>query len=235
MYIASIACNIGKSHWKTPAQWMYYYLLDADWASNALSWQWVAGANSNKKYFANQENINNYCHTTQTASFLAIDYSDFETLEVPEVLLETMVPELNTPLPKSDELSIDKNLPTLIYNFYNLDPFWKKDQEVNRILLLEPSHFKKYPVSEKTIKFILALAKNITNIQVFVGEFNDLTVQSVIEKIYYKEHPLNNHYTGVEEPRDWMFSVKGYYPSFFSYWKKFKKEIKNNIKKDESY
>ncbi|MGK0279044.1 MAG: deoxyribodipyrimidine photo-lyase, partial [Litorivivens sp.] len=36
MYIASIACNVGQSHWKAPAQWMYYYLLDADWASNAL-------------------------------------------------------------------------------------------------------------------------------------------------------------------------------------------------------
>lgn len=61
MYIASIACNIGQNHWKHPAQWMYYHLLDADWASNALSWQWVVGANSNKKYYANQENINTFC------------------------------------------------------------------------------------------------------------------------------------------------------------------------------
>ncbi|MGK0127529.1 MAG: deoxyribodipyrimidine photo-lyase, partial [Candidatus Azotimanducaceae bacterium] len=30
MYIASIACNVGQSHWKKPAQWMYYNLLDAD-------------------------------------------------------------------------------------------------------------------------------------------------------------------------------------------------------------
>ena len=38
MYLASIACNIAKSHWKHPAQWMYYHLLDGDWASNSLSW-----------------------------------------------------------------------------------------------------------------------------------------------------------------------------------------------------
>ncbi|MCB0847212.1 MAG: deoxyribodipyrimidine photolyase, partial [Bacteroidetes bacterium] len=37
MYIASMACNMGKSHWKVPAKWMYYHLLDGDWASNALS------------------------------------------------------------------------------------------------------------------------------------------------------------------------------------------------------
>ena len=53
MYVASLACNIAKSHWRLPARWMYYNLLDADWASNALSWQWVAGANSSKKYIAN--------------------------------------------------------------------------------------------------------------------------------------------------------------------------------------
>ena len=43
MYVASIACNIAQSHWMIPAKWMYYHLLDADWASNSLSWQWVAG------------------------------------------------------------------------------------------------------------------------------------------------------------------------------------------------
>ena len=35
---------------------MYYHLLDGDWASNALSWQWVAGSNASKKYYANQAN-----------------------------------------------------------------------------------------------------------------------------------------------------------------------------------
>ena len=49
MYVASIVCNIAQSHWINPARWMYYYLLDADWASNSLSWQWIAGSNSNKK------------------------------------------------------------------------------------------------------------------------------------------------------------------------------------------
>jgi len=65
MYTASVACNIGRYHWREPARWMYYHLLDADWASNACSWQWVAGAFSQKKYFANQENINKYAGTNQ--------------------------------------------------------------------------------------------------------------------------------------------------------------------------
>ena len=132
MYIAAVACNIGKSHWRVPAKWMYFHLLDADWASNALSWQWTAGTFSSKKYYANQENINKFCATRQHKTFLDVDYSKFDELAVPEVLRETENPVLTTELPKKEPLEIDNLLPTLIYNFYNLDPFWKPDIQANR-------------------------------------------------------------------------------------------------------
>jgi len=120
---------------------------------------------------------------------------------------------------------INEARPTLIYNFYNLDPIWKKEISANRILLLEPSHFEEYPVSQKTINFLIDLSNNIENIQIFVGEFKELKSSYNLGSIYYKEHPLNNHYQGTENQRDWLFSVKGYYPSFFAFWKKCKKEI----------
>jgi len=226
MYIAAICCNMGKSHWKVPAKWMYYHLKDGDWASNALSWQWVAGSNSNKKYVANQDNINKYCYTDQKDTFLDVPYEAFDNMDTPEVLKDLVTPELKTSLPDSDEISIDTDKPTLIYNFYNMDPAWRADEDANRILLLEPSVFEKYPVSKSSIQFVLDLGKNITNLQTYVGEFNDLKNRSTLaeENIYYKEHPLNN-YTGNEEPRDWMFSTKGYYTSFFKFWNKAKKEL----------
>jgi len=225
MYVASIVCNIAQNHWKLPAQWMYYHLLDADWASNTLSWQWVAGTNSHKKYYANQDNINKYCYSQQKNTFLDISYKDFEKLSIPKILEETLVPELKTPLTKNSSITINHNLPTFVYNFYNLDPLWKKEIPANRILLLSPSVFKAYPVSQKTIDFMIALSKNIEDIQVYVGEFDELTNSYDLETIYYKEHPLNIDYKGIEEPRDWMFTIKGYYPSFFSFWKKCKKEL----------
>jgi deoxyribodipyrimidine photo-lyase len=61
---------------------------------------------------------------------------------------------------------------------------------------------------------------------VFVGVFDELQKQAGISDIIFKEHPLNKNYKGKEEPRDWMFSVKGYYPSFFAFWKKCKKELR---------
>ncbi len=227
MYIASIACNIGKSHWRVPAQWMYFYLLDADWASNALSWQWIAGTFSTKKYYANQENINKYCATDQKDTFLDSTYENLPELSVPEVLQATEIPVLTTELPKNEPIEIDNSLPTLIYNFYNLDPFWKNDINANRILLLEPSHFEKYPVSPKTIEFVLKLAENISGIKIYSGEFSELINEHKLTDIYFKEHPTNAHYTGTEDARDWMFpEIKGYYPSFFGYWRKCEKLLK---------
>jgi deoxyribodipyrimidine photo-lyase len=227
MYIASIVCNIGKSAWKLPAQWLYYHLLDADWASNACSWQWTAAAFSGKKYYANQENINKYCCTNQGGSFLDVPYEDFSNLEIPDVLKELETPILQTRLPEKKANTVDGSLPTLIYNFYNLDPFWKTDVQANRILLLEPSHFAKYPVAEKTIDFVLKLAENIEGIQIFTGEFGELKTEHGLSEIYYKEHPTNLHYTGTREDRDWMFpEVRGYFSSFFGYWKSCEKIIK---------
>ncbi len=226
MYLASIACNIGKSHWKVPAQWMYYHLLDGDWASNALSWQWVTGANANKKYYANQENINNFFYSNQTSTFLDVEYEAFETLPIPEALKATSTPELTTTLPDSTSLNIDPELPTLIYNYYNLDPNWRKEEQANRILLFEPKIFAQYPVSENCIEFALSLSDNIPNIQYFKGSFDRLIQENGIQEVVYKEHPLNKHYKGQEDPRDWMFGVKGYSPSFFAFWKKCKKEMK---------
>ena len=226
MYVAAVACNIGKSHWLEPARWMYYHLLDGDWASNALSWQWVAGSNANKKYVANQENINKYFRSTQRDTFLDIPYSTFTSMDVPEELLITEKLKLKTSLPISNHLTIDESKPTLIYNYYNLDPKWYEGGFANRILLLEPSVFDCYPISENALNFALALSKNIEGIQVFVGEFDELKQKTGETPIFYKEHPFNTNYEGTEEPRDWMFSVSGYHRSFFAFWKKCGKEMK---------
>lgn len=226
MYVAAVACNMAKSHWGEPARWMYYHLLDSDWASNALSWQWVAGSNANKKYVANQENINKYFDSTQTGTFLDVPYSAFSSMEIPEVLKETEQLELKTTLPESDELKMDDAKPTLVYNYYNLDPKWHEAESANRILFLEPSVFERYPISEKALNFALALSENIEGIQVFVGEFHELKQRVGDSPILFKEHPLNTNYQGTEEPRDWMFSVTGYHRSFFAFWKKCQKEMK---------
>lgn len=258
MHTASVVCNIAQSYWHIPSQWMYYHLLDGDWASNACSWQWVAGANSFKKYYANQENINRYTHTKQAGTFLDTSYEELTSMTVPQVLVETIIPQLQTnvaalilqeandsqlniaaaALDQTDlintntSIQLDDCLPTFVYNYYNLNPNWHANELGNRVLLLEPSFFAEYPVSEKCIEFMLGLCKNIGEIQLFVGSFAALAQQVNPRTIYYKEHPLNKGYMGIEEPRDWIAEkITGYAPSFFNYWKKIEPQVYQLSKK----
>lgn len=224
MYIASIICNVAKTHWIQPAQWMYYHLLDGDLASNSLSWQWVAGTFSSKKYFCNQENINKYCYTNQKNTFLDKTYDALPSMEIPSSLRPSLKLNLQTQLPILKKPSIDKTIPTLIYNSYNLDPLWHTGKKANRILLLEPAHYIKYPVSEKVINFIIALSENIPGIQIFSGNFEELLMHTANSLIIYKKHPTCLHYKGEEENYDQLFpKVNGFFSSFFSYWKKAQK------------
>ena len=160
-------------------------------------------------------------------TFLDVSYEEISRIETPEILLETSLIKLKTPLPKQQAIDFNKQAPTLLYNFYNIDPNWKRNIDANRILILEPSIFSKYPIAQKTIDFMIALSQeNIPNIQLFVGEFHELQNNYNHQKIIFKEHPLNYNYDGIQESREWMFSVKGYHSSFYSFWKKCKKEIK---------
>lgn len=225
MYVAAIVCNNAKSHWLTPARWMYYHLLDGDLASNSCSWQWVAGSFSSKKYYCNQENINKYTGTNQAQTFLDNSYEHIATMPVPNALEAITTIDLKTNLPQTEVPLLDISKPTLLYNSYNLDPAWRTTDNVNRVLLLEPSHFNKYPVSEKVLDFIVALSKNIDGIIVYVGEVDALIKQyeglTISNAFISKEHPAFEYYPGIKDKRDWMFpNTEGYYPSFFGFWKK---------------
>ncbi len=226
MYTAFLTCNLAQSHWLQPARWMYHHLLDGDWASNACSWQWVAGTKNGKKYYANQENINKYTGSNQTGTYLNKSYEELYPAEIPAALTEYATLNLSTNLPTTNFEDWHADWPTFIYNYYNLDPLWHKNENGNRVLLLDPNVFSDYPVSDKCISFILELSKNIPGIQIFTGSFEELKQQHPAGDYYFKEHPLNSGYQGKEEPRDWIApDVNGYYPSFFAYWKKAEKSI----------
>jgi deoxyribodipyrimidine photo-lyase len=220
MYIASLACNVANYHWYLPAKWMYFHLLDADWASNACSWQWVAGSFSNKKYYANQENINRYCNTNQSGTYLDTTYDDLPKINVPFHLAKSRNPNFETKLPPTDkDFTIKPDLPILIYNWYNLDFDWHTELKANRVLLLEPEVFKRYPISEKGVNFMLALSKNIPNIKIFTGEFSQLRSKYPRSKFIFKQHPLNKYF-GEQEDRIFLNKVNPVDTmSFFRFWK----------------
>ena len=234
MYIAGIACNMSGAHWRTPSKWMYYYLLDGDLASNTCSWQWNAGAFSSKKYIAIQTNINEYTGSTQRKTFLDRSYDDIWKTKVPDHMLVYSPLALETTLPRKSDISLDPTLPLVIYTNYSIRPDWMQDIAANRILVLAPSHFERFPVSGKVIEFILSLAKeNIEWIQVYVGEIEDLRdeFRKVLQKeIYLTDHILYSRVSWVTKtPYPYMVpEVTQYCASFFAYWKLVERYVMKN-------
>ena len=267
MYLSMLHSNIFNAAWLPGAKWMYAHLLDHDPAANFLSWQWVAGTFSSKKYIANQENINKYTNTKQAGTFLDTEYENLteaifnvagqiksnhtgkwsacldQIFDIDTITILKNIKVKN----KIEIFDINQVLPSqsfCIYNSFNLDPLWHTEVSVNRILLLEPNHLNQFPITEKVLQFVIDLAKtNIPGIQLFIGNFEDLTqvleTNSSTENladaasenkrpiIYFKEHPTTKHYQGIQEERDWLFpQVSGYYPSFFGYWKKCERYLK---------
>ena len=155
MYIAAVCCNIGKYHWSAPAKWMYANLLDGDLASNHLSWQWVAGTFSNRKYVANQENINKYFNSTQRNTFLDVPYEAFNNLVVPTELMQVNNAKAEINYPESVSLQELEEKKTLIYNYYNLDPLWYEGADVQRVLLIEGLINMFYLVSAPPMELLL--------------------------------------------------------------------------------
>lgn len=224
MYVSMLVCNVSRCHWSAGASWMYYHLLDADLASNCLSWQWVAGSFSHKKYFADQKNVDRYTGTDQKGSFLDRPYEVLGNMPVPEALKETVPAKYATDLGKivpNEKIEIDPTLPLLIYTPYQLDAQWRKEEKANRLLLLEPKMFDRFPISEKSVRFLSALGKdNIPGLRIAAMDFADLEAGLAQgQRICFKEHPLAGHFKGERDQRDWMFpEVSGYFPSFSKYW-----------------
>ena len=62
--------------------------------------------------------------------------------------------------------------------------------------------------------------------QIFTGEFDELTTLCSNNEIIFKHHPAFAHYKGTTEKYDELFPlVNGYYNSFSAYWRKCERHI----------
>ena len=226
MWLSGLICNIAHTHWRHPADWMYYHLLDGDPASNDLSWQWVAGTFSSKTYLPAQENINKYSKTKQFNTYLDQSYEMLAEMPTPDILSERQATNLTWTAPETQELIIDKSKPTLLYHSFWLNSQWYKDVDASRILVLEPHWFKAHPVSQKVMDSILKIALEIPGMQVYVGDISSLKA-TLNPNIKYINHPSLNGWPGVAEDMPMLFPdvpLKSF-GSFMSYWKQCEKTL----------
>jgi len=220
MWLAGLICNIAHTKWQKPAMWMYYYLLDGDPASNFLSWQWVAGTFSSKRYLPSQENINKYTKTSQNNTFLDLSYEELAIIKTPLILKERTSENLTWVAPKTPDLIIDKSKPTVLYHSFWLNKDWRNEITANRILVLESSWYARFPVSQKVTDSILEIAGEVSGLQIYVGNIEEL-LPHLGEEIYYMSHPSVTHWSGHADQMPLLFPdvpLKSY-NSFSSFWK----------------
>ncbi len=182
---------------------LVYHLLDGDPASNCLSWQWVAGTFSSKKYVPTQQNINKFSDSEQTDTYIDFDYQELLNSQTPVELRETNPVQLGWGQPKSDEIVVDENKPTLLYHPFWVNKNWHQKTDANKILLFTPSWFEKWPISPKVTNFIVELANDIEGMQIVVSEFKDLELPN---KPIFIEHQYTNQWVGVVEQIPLLFT-----------------------------
>ena len=222
LWTAALACNTGRSHWREASRWMHYHLLDGDLASNTLSWQWVAGTFSQRKYIANQENINRFSGGDQSGTFIDIDYEQLAQLPLPEVLEPRSVIQLDNTYPDTTAGPVvSSESSVILYSIWNLDPNWRRTQAGRRVLLIEPDMHREFALSPLRWRFINHWARAIDGLEVFVGSIDELFPQGTAHlSLFTREYPATRHWPGERDARDWCYAApERALTSFSRFWK----------------
>ena len=107
MWFAAYWIHTLQLPWQLGAEFFYEYLLDADPASNTLSWRWVAGLQTpGKTYLARRSNIEKYLHPDllkaeglsqlERGTAVNLDYGSKPAITAAELTSQTLDPALPT-------------------------------------------------------------------------------------------------------------------------------------------
>ncbi len=227
LWIAGLVCNIAQTHWWQPSKWMYYHLLDGDVASNSLSWQWVAGTFSSKKYLPSQSNINEFACSTQSNTIIDHSYDELATMPVPEKLTSRCEAAFTWKKPDVAPALVDSTKHTYLYHPWWINPNWHAGKDGNRVLVLEPKWFELWPISEKVTDFIVNLALDIPGMQIHIGSVESLNINqekaTTMQHIYTREWNIQADTV----PKLFPGIPNKPYQSFMSFWKQCQKKCPN--------
>lgn len=222
MWLAGLICNIAKCDWKTGANWMHSYLIDGDFASNHLSWQWVAGSYTGKQYLPQQDNINKYSETKQYDTYLDKPYDAIAVMEIPPELLEiTTLIDFAVNLPKNtvkiEDLINESEI--LLYSPWTLDPDWLPESNSIRVLLIDTDMYGSNTYSQNVLDSIMWFANEIPRLKVICDV--PQAFAKLHKQIIRKEYPGIANWPGKVEKTKLLYPQvpEKFYPSFSSFWK----------------
>ena len=220
MWVAAMACNMASTHWREPARWLHYHLLDGDLASNTLSWQWVAGTFSNKQYVANQSNVDKYSKSTQHGSWLDVPYEAFDNFNAPEHMQTRCTAKLDQTIPGTPIAQLKGNV--ALRNLWHLDPQWQAET-AQHIVFIDTELSERWPMSPRRWQFIEYWAKQC-NAQLHYGTVDQLKAACLDADVVRTEYPACEQWPGAVLERDWLYPMPdNTFNSFSQYFKQVKK------------
>jgi len=223
MWIAALCCNMGNCHWLIPAKWMHYHLLDGDLASNTLSWQWVAGTFSNKRYIANQDNINKYSQSQQRGTFIDISYEQLSRFKEPTELADKTTPTFAQIIPGNPVSKIAKLAGIVaLRSIWQLDARWHTDAD-HHVIFIDKEFHSRWPLSKNRWQFILHWASFIPNAHIVNGTLAEL--QAALQNVttLRQEYPACNLWGNATDERVWLYAKPNIaFNSFSQFWKQVK-------------
>jgi deoxyribodipyrimidine photo-lyase len=190
MWLASYVVHMRKVHWRTGADWMIAHLLDGDFGSNHLSWQWVAGTFSGKPYLFNAENVSRYAPEWNSAD-TAIDAS-YEALDeiarsqkvlgpnpkASQILATTKPRLLAQPMPDLAANNARRAAPVLAFEASLIHP-WDLAEPIGetknkqRLGIIHAPFHAEFPWSERRWNFVMTRMREVTD-DIFIGDVNEL-------------------------------------------------------------
>ena len=227
MWLAGLICNVAKCDWKVGATWMHSYLIDGDYASNHLSWQWVVGSYTGKQYLPQQDNINTYSETNQKNTYLDQPYESIASMQIPERLLETesvlLIHNTTDPISTITIESIYEAKELLLYSPWTLDPLWRRESAGLRVLLIDRNEFGNGRFSQNVIDSIMWFAGQVPGLSILFDTPDVLN--SFSGKILRKSYPGIVYWPGTADAPERMYPEVpvAFYPSFSAYWKQVQK------------
>ena len=227
MWLAGLICNVAHCDWRIGADWMHSNLIDGDYASNHLSWQWVAGSYTGKAYLPQQDNINTYTRSIQHGTYLDQPYELIADMATPDQLRElvTVAPKFSSTLPSStitiSELASASEI--LLYSPWTLDPQWHPESSALRLLLIDTDMFESGQFSQNVIDSIIWFSTQIQGMHIICAPVNGLA--SLSTRIIRKYYAGISEWPGQVETADLLYPQvpAKFYPSFSSFWKQAQK------------
>lgn len=238
MWFAAYILHWLKVDWRQAADWFEQHLLDGDFASNHLSWQWIASSFSHKPYYFNKENIikfggQRWCQQCRVrcpfdASYEALEQQLFTTSSGAKATPPNPVTRAAPPQ-QADDLSQATKADTLV---------WLHDEmlspehplltnEVAVAFVFDPALYGQWPL--KRLQFMADCLSEIPQAEIWLGSTTEVLAGFSQEQIISQETPNTAIKAVVKEARlIWIKEPSLYNISFsdhelmrFSrYWKK---------------